>query len=248
MSGSQASQNPFRFSTKFSDDESGLVYYGYRYYNASMGRWISRDPAGEGGGINAYAFTANCPQEAVDTDGRFPVVLIPIAAIGAEVGWGYHNLMLSLDIEPAAPLWKTVDDCKIDIYAAHGFQSGAFNGSDELKDPTSLARLDHPILVKGTPCSSGTIVACNAAKYARVIDGIPDYELSNRDITMRTAIRKEVEDALAKARVHAKTVCSQCKKCRSIGIEVVWGGSRYGPGFLKNPQPYYGHMESVPCK
>jgi RHS repeat-associated protein len=45
--GSLAKENPLRFSTKVSDDESDLVYYGYRYYNAGTGRWPSRDPIGE---------------------------------------------------------------------------------------------------------------------------------------------------------------------------------------------------------
>ena len=40
--------NPFGFSTKYWD-ETGLLYYGYRYYNASMGRWVSRDPLEEEG-------------------------------------------------------------------------------------------------------------------------------------------------------------------------------------------------------
>jgi RHS repeat-associated protein len=39
-----AQANPFRFSTKYQDDESGLLYYGYRYYNANIGRWPNRDP------------------------------------------------------------------------------------------------------------------------------------------------------------------------------------------------------------
>jgi hypothetical protein len=33
--GPMAKANPFRFSTKYQDDESDLLYYGYRYYNAS---------------------------------------------------------------------------------------------------------------------------------------------------------------------------------------------------------------------
>jgi uncharacterized protein RhaS with RHS repeats len=41
--GTMASANPFRFSTKFTDDESDFVYYGYRYYNPSTGRWPNRD-------------------------------------------------------------------------------------------------------------------------------------------------------------------------------------------------------------
>ena len=39
--GPMAKANPFRFSTKYQDDETDLLYYGYRYYNASTGRWNS---------------------------------------------------------------------------------------------------------------------------------------------------------------------------------------------------------------
>jgi RHS repeat-associated protein len=51
--------NPFRFSTKFADDESGLVYYGYRYFSPTLGRWIGRDPLEEAGGNNLFAFCIN---------------------------------------------------------------------------------------------------------------------------------------------------------------------------------------------
>ena len=50
-SGSEAGSNPFRFSTKYFDTETGLYYYGYRYYSPELGRWISRDPIGEQGAI-----------------------------------------------------------------------------------------------------------------------------------------------------------------------------------------------------
>jgi RHS repeat-associated protein len=48
-SGPMAKLNPCRFSTKFDDDETDFIYYGYRYYNPSNGRWINRDPIGEEG-------------------------------------------------------------------------------------------------------------------------------------------------------------------------------------------------------
>ena len=38
---------PFQFSTKYQDNETGLLYYGYRYYQPGTGRWPSRDPIGE---------------------------------------------------------------------------------------------------------------------------------------------------------------------------------------------------------
>ena len=49
----------FRYSTKYADPESGLVYYGFRYCLPALGRWISRDPLEEQGGLNLYAFCGN---------------------------------------------------------------------------------------------------------------------------------------------------------------------------------------------
>jgi RHS repeat-associated protein len=55
--GPMARGNPFRFSTKHQDDESDLICYPFRYYSASTGRWLSRDPADEEeGGPNLYGF------------------------------------------------------------------------------------------------------------------------------------------------------------------------------------------------
>ena len=65
-SGTMAKSNPFRFSTKYQDDESELLYYGYRFYNASTGRWPSRDPIQEAGGISPYAFVLNGPLSLFD--------------------------------------------------------------------------------------------------------------------------------------------------------------------------------------
>ena len=65
-----AKANPFRFSTKYQDDETDLIYYGYRYYNARTGRWVSRDPIGERGGISLYGFVRNGPISYADIDGR----------------------------------------------------------------------------------------------------------------------------------------------------------------------------------
>jgi RHS repeat-associated protein len=42
-----AKVNPFRFSTKYDDDETDFLYYGNRFYNPSTGRWLSADPLTE---------------------------------------------------------------------------------------------------------------------------------------------------------------------------------------------------------
>jgi RHS repeat-associated protein len=70
-SGSLAAFNPFRFSTKYTDDETGLLYYGYRYYNPQLGRWVSRDPAEEHGGINLMGFGFNDLANRIDLLGMW---------------------------------------------------------------------------------------------------------------------------------------------------------------------------------
>jgi RHS repeat-associated protein len=57
--GTIAKNMPLRFSSKYTDNESGLDYYGYRYYSPSTGRWNSRDPISEKGGFNLLEFVGN---------------------------------------------------------------------------------------------------------------------------------------------------------------------------------------------
>ncbi len=51
--------NPFKFSSEYNEKETGLVYYNYRFYDPSTGKWLSRDPIEEDGGENIYSFTLN---------------------------------------------------------------------------------------------------------------------------------------------------------------------------------------------
>jgi RHS repeat-associated protein len=67
--GDYAAVNPFRFSTKYWDDETGLGYWGYRYYSSRMGRWVSQDPIGNGAEHALYLYGLNRPSAAVDALG-----------------------------------------------------------------------------------------------------------------------------------------------------------------------------------
>ena len=60
---------PFGFSTKYRDVETDLIYYGYRYYDSDAGRWLSRDPIQESGGVNMYGFLDNDAVQSVDLNG-----------------------------------------------------------------------------------------------------------------------------------------------------------------------------------
>jgi RHS repeat-associated protein len=58
--------NPWRYKGKRVDKEMGLMYFGYRYYDAQVGRWVSPDPLGAIDGPNLYAYARNNPMKYVD--------------------------------------------------------------------------------------------------------------------------------------------------------------------------------------
>lgn len=62
----------YRFSTKYEDAETSLLYYGFRYYDPVTGRWLSRDPMQEEGGLNLYGMVENDPVNRWDLLGMLP--------------------------------------------------------------------------------------------------------------------------------------------------------------------------------
>ena len=57
--------NLWRFAEKPVDEESELIYFGFRYYDPAVGRFISKDPAGQDG-PNLYAYLHNNPVNYID--------------------------------------------------------------------------------------------------------------------------------------------------------------------------------------
>jgi len=74
----------YRFSTKPRDINTGLYYYGYRWYDPVTGRWPSRDRIEEEGGMNLYGFVGNSGVNWVDILGE--------RALPEYVGWSQSSL------------------------------------------------------------------------------------------------------------------------------------------------------------
>ena len=74
LTSEQESLTPFGFSTKYTDRETGLLYYGFRYYDPERGRWLNRDPIAERGGLNLYGFVGNDGVNDVDKLGKNPLL------------------------------------------------------------------------------------------------------------------------------------------------------------------------------
>ena len=125
--GSEAGNNPFRFSTKYFDFEIGLYYYGYRYFSPELGRWINRDPIEEIGSqkiisavkfikidaeyfdssINLYALNSNNNFNKIDLLGLKEISSITFhrrhkkwkVVFGKEQGDGYGHWWVKFDGE-----------------------------------------------------------------------------------------------------------------------------------------------------
>ena len=62
----------FGFTGLYRHTRSNLNLATYRAYDPDLGRWLSRDPAGESGGQNLYAYTGNNVANATDRSGLRP--------------------------------------------------------------------------------------------------------------------------------------------------------------------------------
>jgi RHS repeat-associated protein len=108
--GAAATALPFRFSTKFTDDETGLLYYGYRYYSPPTGRWPSRDSIAEDGGPNLYGLVGNDSLSDIDALGEKAYLMyrkLNISLLNKTFPIAGHVYLL-LDEEGMGAAWRGV--------------------------------------------------------------------------------------------------------------------------------------------
>ena len=63
--------NPYMFTGRRYDSETGLYYYRMRYYSPDLGRFLQPDPIGYADGMNIYAYVGNNPLNFIDPWGLF---------------------------------------------------------------------------------------------------------------------------------------------------------------------------------
>ena len=63
----------YNYTGRELDSDTGLYYYRARWYDPKVGRFISEDPIGFGGGINQFAYVSNNPKNSKDPSGFYEV-------------------------------------------------------------------------------------------------------------------------------------------------------------------------------
>jgi RHS repeat-associated protein len=66
-------QNPFQYTAREMDGETGLYYYRARYYDSQAGRFLNEDPSGFSSGENFYSYVDNDSVEFADPEGLCPL-------------------------------------------------------------------------------------------------------------------------------------------------------------------------------
>ena len=111
------------------DDGTGLYQYRARYYDPSIGRFISEDPKGFAAGANFYAYVHNNPLNASDPSGMLDLGFaagfhLPVSP-GVAVGPVFSSQVTGYSNNPSAPLTSnpTTVDIAVGVIADIGVQA-----------------------------------------------------------------------------------------------------------------------------
>ena len=111
---------PFAFTGRELDSESGLYFYRARYYDAATGRFLSQDPLGFGAGdTNLYRYVFNNPIGLTDPSGQICLSQTEIAVISGALGSAAAGAVIGA---PGGPISAV-------LFAAGGAAGGAAVGS-----------------------------------------------------------------------------------------------------------------------
>ena len=100
---------PIQWSSEHYDPELALVYYNYRHYNPTDGRWINRDPIAEEGGRNLYGFVGNNVMDLYD--------FLGLIEAGDREYWGFANSLTEDTGKNRGNCWRYVCNDPVKYYS-----------------------------------------------------------------------------------------------------------------------------------
>lgn len=122
--------NPWRFASKRS--EEGLFFFGLRFYDPELGRWLTPDPSGFTDGPNLYAYVLNNPTNRLDVFGLFWIPTNP-------------DISTFLTFEEADPPSVRVQ-CEDELYSSYTEFSRPFNDEGHFHGHFGQAQADAVVI------------------------------------------------------------------------------------------------------
>ena len=215
-----------------------VTYYGYRYYDPQTGRWPSRDPIGEEGGMNLYGFVGN------DGVNRWDYLGLKKPCCGDK------------EYDPKSECCNdgkliSKRSCTTVMYVGHAGSppKGTPNRGDRgvcvtcMRDTTNNNFNEDT--GAGVPDHGGDRNGGYIFPDPNNFKNHPHYNPNRGDTTVRDAFNKE----LANAEKEAKTQCSSPKDCCSEVKIKVFGLDPAGISWLKNNgYKNGGAVKTIKCK
>ena len=123
---------PYLFNAKEFDEETGMYYYGARYYEPRLSLWMSVDPQWERfPHMSSYSYSFNNPIKFIDNEGHEPITAVvdAMTAFVVEAGLDFVGNLVLKNMSPQQALnsinWGSATGAAIQSYAISLVISGA---------------------------------------------------------------------------------------------------------------------------
>jgi RHS repeat-associated protein len=249
--GPVANTSPFRWSSKYLDGETGAAYYGYRYFDPTSGRWLSRDPVSEAGGSILYGIVGNHPISKWDYMGLYFGVAIPGAPLPPDYRLPEDRPQFPPKYEwkppvpnprfPNLPLKHVeIKKCNVVIFMGHGHAVPDLITVEGIDDPTKMSEA----------CGGGVGYGCDGYGLKIHPFGPPGCPAPrNKQACSMLDAASDAEAAFAAGVSQAVAICKNPKKCcKSVTVKIECMGVSFWKDGLTFPWELCGRTKVISCK
>ena len=144
----------------FTDAETGLSLLGHRYYDASTGQFLTRDPIGYKGGSNVYAYCESNPVSRIDPKGDASIIRVGPWLLPSHFYITWNHPCGPLAANPASPHFS------MGFWPADGrdIPGVLFPGKGQLKIPDDHDGEGDPVMTNNDPAFEERLCRCILAK------------------------------------------------------------------------------------
>ena len=212
-------KNNYKFTGKEFDQESGLYYYGARYYDPKVGRFTTLDPIREG--INHYVYTINNPLKYVDL-------------------WGLSIDENVVDPESGVIWQKSKNSVTINDITIHGADmplNDMQTPTSEIEDPEKIRNLDKAEVMIGFKDNvAGEVLSDIDSKDE--MDSLETefdndkFEDSMSDLIPRTVnVPIDIKEELEKVEQSIESISVSIGKINKMNLAKALNRQRYASGY-----------------